>query len=949
MKYLFSFLLVFSITCSFAQQKNEQELSLNGEWAFRIDPDAKGERQKWFCNDLADSEWETMQVPGNWDLKNEYAHYAGTAWYRRTLVIPTRWEKKCIRLLFEAVHFQSKVWLNGIELGVNDIGYLPFEFDVSKIIRFNAKNTIVVKTDNTYRLGALWNWGGIRRPVKLVATEKTYIASQLITPTVDLLRHTGQVYIKLRTNNKGVRSEHIAGELELSNEAGFKKIVPFSITIPAGAEKEIILRTTINKNDLHLWDTDDPFLYQSAIYINQQGKRVHQLSDRFGFRKIEIDSIQHELKLNGKAIRPLGFNWVPDDRTTGNTLPLWRVKQDIDLMKSMGVSMARLSHLPLHKEVLDYLDEKGILIFSEIPVWGMHLLADKNNPLARQWMSRLVAVQQNHACIMGWSVGNEIGQTPGVNEYTQDAIEYVKQIDTAHLAVVVSHTATRPRDILQYSDLGMINKYGRNIGRLADETHALYPNKLLFYSEYGYNQLRENLDTDADAKAMLDSIRLKPFLVGASLWTFNDYRSNYTGTIELSENRAWGIVDVFRQKKKAWYSFRKEYAPVSNLHVAIKNIGQPSAITVTLKPRRLYDLPANPLKGYRLLWEGFDANGQMKAGGISPLPDIFPGDTAGQYQFIVKETATLAHIKVLLLSANNYVVADTSIWLKKINAPRLLSIQSGRMDKHAVSPNTGQIRIEVNKSHPTQVWKIKYSIKDGMKDGIYETAYTMNNFTEIPRLDFEKEYQIALISKNNYADTSETITTDYPAIILKQSLLPPLVYYIEPADKGFYIGYITEPNDYVYKVQYTTKTGDYARAETIQSSTKGVLFVPVVANGIKYYFRICRVFDNNNQSAWSQEYSIVPDGGGLPSVPVVKGVIRNEGDAVIVFDPVKKAIGYTVQFKKSGDSNFNTIYVSGNDISHFTIKGLSKKDLYEFRMSSKNENGYSLFSAIITQ
>src|SRR4029078_5473156 len=136
------------------------------------------------------------------------------------------------------------------------------------------------------------------------------------------------------------------------------------------------------------------------------------------------------------------------------------------------------------------------------------------------------------------------------------------------LAVMVSHTAPRGNnDPLQFSDIGLINGYGKNIGATADKIHELYPKKLLFFTEYGYNQFVENLDGDLDAKAMMDSIRWKPYLMGGSLWTFNDYRSSFPSTKEFSENRAWGIVDVFRKKKKAWYSFQKEYSPVREFKV----------------------------------------------------------------------------------------------------------------------------------------------------------------------------------------------------------------------------------------------------------------------------------------------------------------------------------------------------------------------------------------------
>ena len=135
--------------------------------------------------------------------------------------------------------------------------------------------------------------------------------------------------------------------------------------------------------------------------------------NRFGLRKIEIDNKNYAFKLNGESIRVMGFNLVPDDRTTGSTLPAWRIKQDVDLMKSLGANLARLTHLPMPDEMFDYLDEKGIMVFPEIPLWGLDQLVDKNNPIPKQWLQRITDNYYNHASVIGWCVGNEIGESNG--------------------------------------------------------------------------------------------------------------------------------------------------------------------------------------------------------------------------------------------------------------------------------------------------------------------------------------------------------------------------------------------------------------------------------------------------------------------------------------------------------------------------------------------------------
>ena len=208
-----------------------------------------------------------MSVPGNWDLRNEYANYVGTAWYRKTIPANAAWQGKTIRLHFDGVNFESKVWINGKLVGSNNIGYLPFEFDVTKFLNLSGSNTIVVSCNNTFRLGAVWNWGGIRRPVKLVTTGNVYVKSQYITPTVDLDKKTATVAVRVVCQNSGSTAQAVAGEVILSADNGLKKVLPFTVQVEAGKSNDVIVRTALKKEEVHLWNCDDPYLYTSAGYL----------------------------------------------------------------------------------------------------------------------------------------------------------------------------------------------------------------------------------------------------------------------------------------------------------------------------------------------------------------------------------------------------------------------------------------------------------------------------------------------------------------------------------------------------------------------------------------------------------------------------------------------------------------------------------------------------------
>ncbi|NJK95067.1 MAG: hypothetical protein HC905_09295 [Bacteroidales bacterium] len=91
---------------------SETRISLNGTWNFKADYYNKGEEQDWFESNFNDSGWDKMEVPGNWDIRNEYANYIGKGWYRITFETPSGVDGKVVRLNFEAVGIDYKVWLN---------------------------------------------------------------------------------------------------------------------------------------------------------------------------------------------------------------------------------------------------------------------------------------------------------------------------------------------------------------------------------------------------------------------------------------------------------------------------------------------------------------------------------------------------------------------------------------------------------------------------------------------------------------------------------------------------------------------------------------------------------------------------------------------------------------------------------------------------------------------
>lgn len=899
--------------------------SLDGDWDFRTDPNQLGEPQQWYQPEAPVGGWEPMPVPGNWDLRNEYAHYVGKAWYRRTFTVPAAMQGQFVRLHFEAVYGHAQVWLNGKLLGTNDFGHLPFEFLLGPELKATGANTLVVCADNTFRRGAIWNWGGIRRPVSLRASGPVQLVRQHVAPAVDLAQGTAEVTVNILLQNHTDEAQNITGEAQLSNPDGFQKTLPFSAKIEGKKAQEIIVKTKLNKKEVKLWHFDQPYLYHSHIKLMNQGQ-TEENQVRFGLRKIEVDHQRLQFRLNGEPVRLMGYNLVPDDRTTGNTQPWWRLKADVDLLREAGCRLARLTHLPATPELLDYLDERGMLVYQEVPLWGYDQLARASDPRPLAWMKRLIERDFNHPCIIGWSVGNEIGDVPNINDYVRAAIAETKRLDPTRQAIMVSHTAHKgPNDPVQFSDLLAINKYSPTIGLLADKISRFFPNRLMFYTEFGYGQFTENLDGELNAKGMMDSLRGKPYFMGGSLWTFNDYRSAFFGTKEFSQNRPWGVVDVFRQKKRAYAAFRHELAPLRGF--ALARTGEGSA-SLTLTPRTTLDLPAYPLKNHTLVWQIIDAAGKLLAGNFKKLPEVPVNGAPWQENWTWAASGQAQALRVALLTPGLDVVQDTTLYFRPPGSPPIKYAMGIRPAQNDTTQHNGGLRVVFAKVPHATAYKLRY----GQNGLTHETAPTMNHFIEVKKLTFGTTYQVAVVALNH---AGESPVGEVKNVQILPEYAPPTVQYVEAADRGFFVGYATQVDDYLFKVRYTTRPGDYSQAKVVQTTNKGVLFVPNLGNGKTYYFQLIKVKDNYYETVPSEEYAVTPDGNLELEKPEIQGVVYQGNEALLHFVPVKKAAGYGLEYREKGATNWQKMEITAAQIQYVKINGLVAKKEYEFRMSAK--------------
>jgi len=833
--------MLFLVFMNLGYSQNIPKEFLNGSWNFKIYPYSQGEKSGWQNENLDTASWDKMKVPGNWDLVNEYAEYAGDAWYSRTFKVDKSVENQQIRLIFQSVYNDAKVWINGNFVGENHFGYLPFHFNISNYIKFGEENRITVLANNVFRKGAFWSWGGIRRPVWLEITPTTRIEFQHIDAVPDLKKGTANVTLKIVTSNVSNEPKKIRFNINITRENNIVAEGQLEATIPPKTLKyEVKWTHNLSKSQVALWHFDFPNLYESTVSISENNKVLHSISDRFGIRKLEIEGLH--LKLNGESIRPVGFNLVPEDRFTGNTLPFERIKEDVDLMKSLGATMSRLSHVTLPKEYLDYLDEKGIMVIEEVGLWGKDAWVDPNHPMPKEWLQRIVEYHYNHPSVVGWSMGNEIGKeidNPKVKEYVKSAIEMSKKIDSNRLAIYVSNSAqNNPEDAIQFANISAINLYG-NWESGVDKAWN-YHKKPVFVSEFGHNLNSENPNLGKiPIEKMMNAMRNKRYVLGASIWTLNDYRSTYYGlsgwNTPPSQNRTWGVVTTFRRKKRAFFELQKEFAPISSLKISNLDKTKGKA-EIMIQPRGKFDIPANVLINYQIKKYLIDENFNEKEEENTVLKTIFPGDDSLSipFQWDVKKITN--GIKVVFLDPQGYVLLEETLFFSYPKKPTIKKIYT----------SSKEFRILFDNSTTGNEYYLKYQ----QDDSIYTSAKTINNFIDIKnnKLVPSKPIQVQLFSENNFGKSD---SSDSLKIKLNESELPPVIWDIKRVKESLFIGYTVLPTDYLFEVEYGFEPNNYNHKVT--TKVKGVLNIPNLPQEKTVYFRMRAIKQWGFASEWTAE------------------------------------------------------------------------------------------------
>ena len=571
------------------------------------------------------SDWVEINVPHTWngmdgqDGGNDY--HRGTCYYLKNVPGELLEKDKMNYLEFDGVNSSASVYWNGKELTVHHGGYSTFRVKIEDI---QENNLLIVAADNApndfvYPQNADFTfYGGIYRDVKLVSVDKSHFSMDFwgapgikVTPIVDLEKRQAVVIvesfvdldeaidemtvkkIKVKTTMLDQDGNILAENVKV-NKKNIKEISTDSnenLNISANSNTKVVKAEFILENP-HLWNgLEDPYLYTAKAELMIDGEVCDKIETRFGCRKCEFDADRGFI-LNGKEYPLRGVSRHQDRPEIGNALTKEMHKEDLDLILEMGANTIRLAHYQHAQYFYDLCDEKGLVIWAEIPYITTHMPKGRDNTITQ--MKELIYQNYNHPCIVTWGLSNEITangakeKTLLENHYTLNQLVH-KLDSTRPTTMAVITMCAKEEEIVHISDIVSYNHYfgwyGGSVdmyGPWFDEFHKKYPEKPIGISEYGCEALNWHTSNPIQGdyteeyqayyhEELIKMIDARPYLWATHVWNMFDFAADARAEGGKNGMNHKGLITFDRKyKKDAFYAYKAWLSKEPFVHICGK-------------------------------------------------------------------------------------------------------------------------------------------------------------------------------------------------------------------------------------------------------------------------------------------------------------------------------------------------------------------------------------------
>jgi beta-galactosidase len=561
-------------------------INLNYKWAFT--------KNATEVPDTMPKKWDLVNLPHTWnnidgqDGGNDY--YRGTCYYVKELEKTELPVADQYYLEFKGANSSADVYVNGDKLAHHDGGYSTWRVNITEELL--DKNLIVVAVDNgendrVYpQMADFTFYGGLYRDVNIIAVNHAHFD----------LEYYGSPGLKVTSQINGTDAV-VETEVYLTGAQAGQELI-YTVKDAEGkvvAESRSaaeITKCLLNIPKVHTWNArKDPYLYTAEVVLTAADKVLDKVSVRFGCRTFSIDAEKGFL-LNGESYPLRGVSRHQDRWGVGNALLPEHHREDIELICEMGATTIRLAHYQHDQYFYDLCDEKGLVIWAEIPYISKHLVNGRENTISQ--MKELISQNYNHPSIVVWGLSNEISMSTVNNE---DMIEnhrilndMVHEMDSTRLTTMACVSMCDINDpYVQIPDVVSYNHYfgwyGGDTsmnGPWFDEFHATFPNLPIGVSEYGCEALDwhtsnpEQGDYTEEYQAyyheeLIKQLYTRPYLWATHVWNMFDFGADARNEGGENGQNHKGLVTFDRKyKKDAFFAYKAWLSDEPFVHICGK-------------------------------------------------------------------------------------------------------------------------------------------------------------------------------------------------------------------------------------------------------------------------------------------------------------------------------------------------------------------------------------------
>ncbi len=561
-------------------------ININTKWAFSKEAEQVPEKmpEKWY--------WVTL--PHTWnaidgqDGGNDY--YRGVAYYAKEIDRTDFPKADQYYLEIQGANSSADVYLDGTKIAHHDGGYSTWRIDLTDV--WKEKSLLVIAVDNSEndfvypQVADFTFYGGLYRDVNIVAVSHShfdleYYGGSGICVTPTLTENDAKVEMEVFISNaeEGQKLKYV-----LKDQSG---------TIVADFISDITdTKAVLDITNVHRWNgKKDPYLYTAEVSILCKDEILDQVSTRFGCRTFEIDP-ERGFILNGVEYPLRGVARHQDRWGIGNALLREHHVEDMDLICEMGATTIRLAHYQHSQTFYDLCDERGMIVWAEIPYISQHLKNGKENTISQ--MKELIIQNYNHPSIVVWGLSNEITMKgPSDEELLENhrvLNDMVHEMDHTRLTTMACVSMCSIEDpYIQIPDTVSYNHYFGWYGGTTDMNgpwfdhfHERFPQIPIGCSEYGCEALNwhtsnpEQGDYTEEYQAyyheeLIKQLFSRKYIWATHAWNMFDFGADARNEGGENGQNHKGLITFDRKyKKDAFYAYKAWLSDDPFVHICGK-------------------------------------------------------------------------------------------------------------------------------------------------------------------------------------------------------------------------------------------------------------------------------------------------------------------------------------------------------------------------------------------